>query len=103
MGTLRTNDLTRDDGPVGIRSAACHSESLAAILRKSLTVNAHDIILEEPEKLLLFRVTRNTPVWSEHKLGYARNIKILLQQLVKKRLLLSGRHVGTDHSKCFVA
>jgi len=41
---------------LGIRSAAVHSEGFTAILRKSLTVNADDMILEKPSKLALFRL-----------------------------------------------
>ena len=92
--TRWANDPTRHKGTFGIRSAAGHPESLAAILRKTLTVNADDIILEKPKEFLPFGLARNTPVRAEHKPGYARNVKILLQQVVKKRLLLSGSHVG---------
>jgi len=73
------------------------------ILCKSLTVDADDVILEQPAKLLLFGLACDTPIRSEHKPGHAWNVEILLQQLVKEILLLSGRHVGTNDAERRVA
>ena len=101
--TLGANNLARHDCAFGIGLTAGRPESFTAILRKSLTIRADDVILEELNKLLLFGFGCNTPVRAENKSRDSRNVEILLQQLVKERLFLSGCRVGPDQFERLVA
>src|SRR5437588_311523 len=67
------------------------AERLAAVCAEPGAISAHEIFLEQPEKILLFLRRGDAPIAAEHELADAGQIEIVSEQFAEAGLPL---HLG---------
>src|SRR5216684_4439752 len=91
------NDLAGDDRLVAVRAHAGDAERLAAVCAEPGAVGAHEIFLEQPEKILLFLWRGDPPIAAEHELADAGQIEIVPEQLTEAGLTLQFGDARAQH------
>src|SRR5947208_16887471 len=100
---VRASDLAGHDRFTAARAAADDAERLAAIFTEPGGIGLHDVLLEQPQELLLFLGRRDAPVASEHELPDPRHVEITLEDLAKAGDALCLRNARSQHLDRLVA